>query len=86
MDRVFAAQYMTPSGFARFRGFSRDAENTCAPTTRHALTACLFVIFCFSSIIYLGLPVIAAGLLGLLVLLRPVLYQYKKIFPGTRLN
>jgi hypothetical protein len=81
MDVTSNTQHIMRECFVAPRGFKGDARNTYATSARHALTACLFVIFCLALMILIGLPVIVAGMV-LLLPLRLILGS-RKISSGT---
>ena len=81
MAATFKTQYGMPSRFDMFRGSCRDAKNAQNMLSRHAVIACLFIIFAVLAVV--GLPVIVAGLVVLLVSLLRLLLRSQITTPGT---
>jgi hypothetical protein len=83
MGRRFDHRQNMRFGFGFCRGSSRYENNVLVMPLRHAVSACLFIIFCLIPVGYVVNVVIVVGLLALLVGLIRLLHSNEYGAPGT---
>jgi hypothetical protein len=83
MGRRFDHRQNMRSGFGFCRGSSCYENNAPVMPLRHAVSACLFIIFCLIAVVYVVNVVIVVGLLALLVGLVRLLLLNEYGNPGT---